>query len=217
MLREELQAYFNLVYPYSKIEDQYSLGGQVHIRFELGEEKENATQDRVDQSTERALTIFNNTFNIPTNEIFVLIYEYEGENLFEVSNEYLHKQFSPDTLREFYNELETVDPGFYTTENGNKVVEKVDVRVIIGKLPVVEINIKNILNGIANLEMGFDPGINQKVYFFDPSTDRAFHMYDDRGCYVWSDKPDKIRNIFLERNDWIVDYHRPEIEEYFKQ
>lgn len=41
-------------------------------------------------------------------------------------------------------------------------------------------------------------------------------MYDDRGCYVWSDQADKIRDIFIQRNDWIVDYHRAEIEEYFK-
>ncbi|WP_354355490.1 DUF3885 domain-containing protein [Pedobacter sp. UYP30] len=41
-------------------------------------------------------------------------------------------------------------------------------------------------------------------------------MYDDRGCKIFSDKADKIREIYLKRNEWIVDYHRAEIDEYFK-
>lgn len=49
------------------------------------------------------------------------------------------------------------------------------------------------------------------------STDRAFQMYDDRGCFIWSDKADKIRDIYVKRNDWIVDYHRPAVDTYFSR
>ena len=218
MLRQELQSYFDRVYPHSKIDTEHTLGGQVHIRFELGEGKENGTIERVNQSTDRALTIFNETFTEPTHEIYILIYEYQGANIFNASNEYLHKQFPDDRFKKFYNQLESVNTCYLTTdENGNDVLEKDEVRIIIGKLPVKDINVKNILKGIANTEMGFDPSIGQRIFFFDPSTDKAFQMYDDRGCYVWSDKAEKIRNIYIKRNDWIVEYHRPEIEEYFKQ
>ncbi len=218
MFRQELQTYFDRVYPYSKINTEHTLGGQVHIRFELGgEELENGTIERVKQATDRALTIFNETFNDPTNEIFILIYEYQGENIFNASNDYLHKQFPDDRFKKFYNQLETVNTRNFTTdENGNDVLEKEKVRIIIGKLPVKDINVKNILRGIVNTEMGFDPRIDQRIFFFDPTTDRAFQIYDDRGCYVWSDKAGKIRDIYIKRNDWIVEYHRTEIEEYFK-
>jgi len=218
MLRQELQSYFDRVYPNSKIDIEHSLGGQVHIRFELGEGKDDGTIDRVNQSTNRALTIFNDTFNDPTKDIFILIYEYQGENIFNASNDYLHNQFPTDSFGKFYNQLETVNTRYYTTdENGNDVLEKATVRIIIGKLPVKDINVKNILNGIANTEMGFAPGIDQRIFFFDPLTDKAFQMYDDRGCYVWSDNADKIRDIYLKRNDWIVEYHKPEIDKYFNQ
>lgn len=218
MLRQELQSYFDRVYPFSKIDTEHTLGGQVHIRFDLGGGKDNGTIERVNQSTERALTIFNETFTDPTQEIFILIYEYQGENIFNASNDYLHKQFPDDRFKKFYNQLETVNIHFFTTdESGNDVLEKDEVRIIIGKLPIKDINVNNILKGIANTEMGFDPGIDQRIFFFDPLTDKAFQMYDDRGCYVWSDKADKIRDIYIKRNDWIVDYHRPEIEEYFNQ
>ncbi len=218
MLKQELQSYFDRVYPYSKIDTEHTLGGQVHIRFELGEGEGNGTIERVNQSTGRALTIFNDTFQDPTNEIYVLIYEYQGENSFNASNEYLHNQFPKDSFAKFYNQLETVTTCYFTTDkNGNDVLEKDEVKIIIGKLPIKDINVKNILNGIANTEMGFDPGIDQRIFFFDPKTDRAFQMYDDRGCCVWSDKSDKIRDIYIKSNDWIVEYHRPQIEEYFKQ
>lgn len=216
MLRQELQSYLDSVYPNSYIDTEHSLGGQVHIRFELGGENENGAIERVNQSTERALTIFNDTFADPTHEIFILIYEYQGENIFNASNDYLHKQFPIDRFEKFYNQLETVNTRYFTTdEHGNDVLEKEEVRIIIGKLPVKDINAKNILNGIANTEMGFDLGIDQRIFFFDPLTNKAFQMYDDRGCYVWSDKADKIRDIYIKHNDWIAEYHRPEIEAFF--
>lgn len=217
MLPQELQLYFDRVYPSSKIDNEHSLGGQIYIRFELGEGYSNGTAERVNQATDRAVTLFNDTFDNPENEILVLIYEYPEPNAFNASNEYLHRQFPFEQFEKFYNEVEQVKTGDFTTdENGNEVLEKTEVRIIIGKLPVKYINTKNILNGIANTEMGFDPGIDQRIFFFDPLADRAFQMYDDRGCIIWSDTADKIRDIYIKRNKWIVDYHRPEIDKYFK-
>ncbi len=99
MLRQELQSYFDRVYPDSKIDTEHSIGGQVHIRFELGEGKDNGTIKRVNQSTERAWEIVNTRF-------------------------------------------------FTTDKNGNDVLEKDEVKIIIGKLPVKDINVENILNGL---------------------------------------------------------------------
>ena len=129
----------------------------------------------------------------------------------------MHRQFSPEKFVKFYNQFEDADTREFTTdENGKEIFEKTGVRIIIGKLSVEEINIKNILRGIANREMGLDPGIDQTIFFFDPLTDKSFQMYDDRGCFIWSNTADKIRDIYKKRNKWIVDYHRLEIDEYFK-
>jgi hypothetical protein len=64
--------------------------------------------------------------------------------------------------------------------------------------------------------MGFEPSISERVFFIDPQTDRIFHMYDDRGCLVESNLADSIRALYHKRNSWIVDYHRPEIDNYFQ-
>jgi hypothetical protein len=217
MLRQELQSYFDRVYPHSKIETEYSVVGQVHIRFELDKEYDNATIERVNQATNRAVKLFKDIFDNPKNVIWILIYEYPEPNAFNASNEYLHRQFPSEQFENFYNQLEQVNTReFITDKNGHEVSKKTEVRIIIGKLAVEEINIENILRGIANTEMGFDPGVDQTIFFFDPLTDKAFLMYDDRGCIIWSDTADKIRDVYIKRNEWIVDNYRPEIEKNFK-
>jgi hypothetical protein len=203
MLRQELQSYLDKVYPGSKIEAKDSLCGPVHIRFELGGNNENGTIRRVQQATSRALTIFSETFDKIDDYIFVLIYEYQEQNPFNASNDYLHSQFPATEFMNFYNQLEI------------GISEETPFSILIGKVPVKSIAIENILNAIANTEMGFEPSIDQSIYFFDPLTDKAFHMYDDRGCYIWSDKADKIKDIYIKRNSWIVNYHRGEIDKYF--
>jgi hypothetical protein len=216
MLRQELQSYLHKVYPGSNIDTPHSIGGKVYIRFELGEGKNNGTIERVNQSMERALTIFNDTFNDRVIEVFVLIYESQEENICKESDDYLHQQFPTESFKTFYNELEVANTRFFTAdENGKEVLEKDEVRIIIGKLPVKDINIEKILKGIANNEMGFTPALYQSIFFFDPLADIAFHMYDDRGCFVWSNNADNIREVYIKRNEWIVDYDRAEISKYF--
>ena len=88
--------------------------------------------------------------------------------------------------------------------------------IIIGKLFVKDIEIQNILSAIAKTEMGFEPKIDQQIFFINPLTNTAFQMYANRGCFVWSNNANKFRDIYVIRNKWIVDYHRLEIDSYFK-
>lgn len=70
-------------------------------------------------------------------------------------------------------------------ENRNVVLEKDEVRIIIRKLPMKGINVQDILNGIAITEMGFDLGIKQRIYFFDPTIDKLFKfIMKDTMCGV---------------------------------
>ena len=242
-MRTELQKYLDRVYPTSKIGTPHSIFGDVHIRFELGGEemfkvfrdgvevefwkdrrrmtkvdKLNQVkhyQNRVSQATLRATTIFYDTFDNLETEIWIIVYEYAGV-LFNYPTDYWRKQISLSTLTTFYHKKEQIETQMISTdENGVDTFDKVEARVTLGKVKVKDIQPEKILNGIANKEMGYDPSICQDVYFLDPITDRAFYMYDDRGCYVWSDKAEKIKYLYDKHNNWIVDFHRPEIDKYF--
>lgn len=242
-MRDELQTYLDTVFPDSRIESPHSIFGAVHIRFELGGDepfkinrngveiewwndkrrmtkvdkinRENHNKKRVTQATQRATTLFNETFDNPETEIWILIYEY-SDGLFNNLNDYLINQFSSDLIKSFYDKNELVESQVMTeNHDGSLTSEKSEARLIVGKIKVKDIHVSNILNGIANNEMGYEPAVCQDIHFLDPTTDRGFYMYDDRGCYVWSNKAEKIKYLYDKRNDWIVDYHRPEIDKYF--
>ena len=242
-MRNELQKYLDKAYPTSNIGTPDSIFGDVHIRFELGGDemftiirdgveiewwkdkrrmtkadklnRENHILKSVSQATSRATTIFYETFDNLETEIWVIIYEYSG-GLFNHLSDYLFQQFPITTVATFYDKNEQVETQMLTVhEDGTFTRDKTDARVILGKVKVKDIQAEKIFNGIANNEMGFEPSICQDIYFLDPITDRGMYMYDDRGCYVWSNKAEKIKYLYEKRNDWIVDYHRPEIDKYF--
>ncbi len=242
-MRNELQKYLDKVYLTSKIGTPHSIFGDVHIRFELGGDesfkiirdgvevkwwndkrkmtkvdkanREEHIQKRVSQATSRATTIFHETFDNLETEIWIIIYEYSG-GLFNRLSDYLLQQFPTTIVATFYDNKEQVETLKLTEqEDGTFTFDKVEARVILGKVKVKDIQADKIFNGIANNEMGFEPNICQDIYFLDPITDRGMYMYDDRGCIVWSDKAEKIKYLYDKRNEWIVDYHRPEIDKYF--
>ncbi len=162
----------------------------------------------------RALTLFNATFPDQDNVLWILIYEDPGFNRYADS---LYDLFEPEQFDGFYNEPEHVTTRYFVNDKaGNSIPKKKKERIIIGRLDVRSIKAEKILTGIANYEMGFKPAISQRIIFLDPETDRAFFMYDDRGCYVWSNNANAIRNIYEKYTDWIVPYNKPEIDEYFK-
>lgn len=205
MLFKEFNDYLYGVFSEANIYERETLPQEIHVRFVLGGDLKNGTKQRVQQGLERALEIFRSVFSTVENEIYVLIYEWDGKNPFNAKNEYLYEQFLNNKFKYFNRELVTpIDP------------EEVSYSILVGKIAVKDISIENILRGIANLEMGFHPGVYQCVYFFDPSANKVFHMYDDRGCFVWSDEASKILDLYKMRNSWIVEYHRSEIDAHFQ-
>ncbi|WP_162056182.1 DUF3885 domain-containing protein [Pontibacter pamirensis] len=210
-MKEEFEEYLTREYPASKVDSPFSLGGEIHIRFELGGEiLNNGTKERVKQAVERAERIFHSTFPDYDKETFVIVYDYEGDSPFTKDKGYIYSLIAKEKLQEFYSETASINVADLTNENW------ISGRIVVGKVELTQIKIKDILEGIANLEMGFEPAIPQQVYIFDVNSSKGFYMYDDRGCFVFSNDAERIRSIYEELNEWIVDYHRPEIDTFFK-
>lgn len=100
-------------------------------------------------------------------------------------------------------------------EKGNtvQIVQEYNVRLLydrLGRIPY-----KEILKGIAHYEQGREPSISQAVYFINVDKDIVFHMYDDRGCIVYSNSSGKLAYMYYKYNNWIVDYWRGSIDSIF--
>src|SRR5262249_17909493 len=70
---------------------------------------------------------------------------------------------------------------------------------------VREMDYRSIFQGIAHLEQGREPRINESIYFVSVTRGVVFYMYDDRGCLVFADSLEKLRSLYLNRRGWLVD------------
>ena len=174
MIVNELNNYFLNSFPTSDIKSETIVNSNPLIRVELHNKSIKSIVERTTKATEKAVKIFYEVFN-PENELWIIIYEWETP-FNNSKNNYLYQQFAREVKFFKYSDI----------ENG---------KIIISKTSIDKISIKNISKGIANLEMGLNPGIDQRVYFIDPQANIGYHMYDDRGCIVWSNNQDKIKNI----------------------
>lgn len=171
-----------------------------HVRFELGDGFENGTLERVNQAVERAMCVFKDAFQ-GAEEVIVLGYAWYGDPLWGGNYEYLLEQLPSRSENHAFT--------YYDDDNELKVTTSV------AWASLKEVNVEKILLGIANNEMGFEPKTTQNVYFFNPKSNSLFYMYDDRGCLVYNVDASKIKPLYERYNDWIVDFHRKEIDEYF--
>jgi len=198
--------------------DIKSIYGEYSIRFELGGNLRNGTKKRVKQVVERATEIFRQT--IENDDIVLVIEEYPNQfyDKNDVNKDYLYSLLKRDKLKRYKGPFERT---YFETDNeGIKrelvFEELLDCDLLIGQMAQNELDLQNIILGIANLEMGFEPCIPQDIVFFSPTTTNGFNIYDDRGCDIWSSDKEKLRHVYESLNNWILDYNRPEIDEIFK-
>lgn len=214
-MKEELQQCLNRINLNSTLYTPYSIGAKFYLRFELGKGYPNGTIERVNQAVERAMKIVDHIFKDLNTNLYVLAYEYE-EDFSYPGSKYLHKQINVNDPSNVYETKEMINSRtIITDENGVQSNEKTKVDLSIYKIQKKDVNFENILKGIANMEMGFEPKIYEEVYFFDRNKNIIFNMYDDRGCFVFSNDPENLRELYETKNDWIVDYDRPTIDKQF--
>jgi len=201
--------------------NEFNIFSTFHLRFELGDTLGNGSKERVDQSTYRAKTIFEEFFKLDDDAwLLIVSRRYKGDikELFSPTDGYLKKQIKKfsslkmlsreNTIEEFdeaLNEDGVMEVTNFTTTHIQEVVCQ----------SVGEIAYENIFHGIANLEMGFDPSIGETVYIINKRTNVVFYMYDDRGCLVFANLRETLKPIYKKYNDWLVDYHRETFDGLF--
>jgi hypothetical protein len=203
--------------------ENFDIASRFHLRFELGGGFENGTIERVNQSTKRATTLFEEIFEL-NQKATILISWYSSraglkvfwsptmgylqEQIMDFAN--LKKNRKEKFVEEFDNAMDVEKNVMEWTDfSGTHIVEALEQQVN-------KINYENAFRGIANLEMGFDPSIGESVYFLNHINKMGLHMYDDRGCMIYSNTKEDLKPLYIKYNHWLVDYHRPTFDEYYK-
>ncbi|MDL4839447.1 DUF3885 domain-containing protein [Aquibacillus rhizosphaerae] len=74
-----------------------------------------------------------------------------------------------------------------------------------------------LIEAIGNKDFIRKPKINCNLSFVIETKGILFHMYDDRGCDVFSLKKDTLLPLYHKFRKWILDYNRIEIDRAFKE
>lgn len=97
--------------------------------------------------------------------------------------------------------------------------EDTEMRTIQYSLKVnkEDIRLDFLIRAIGNKESLRKPRINGNLYIVNETKGILFHMYDDRGCDVFSLDEDILLPLYHKFRKWILDYDRVEIDRAFKE
>lgn len=199
----EFDGYLATTFPHAQLGTHPIDFGDIHLRFELGGEHPNGTEERIMQATERATDLFL-ACNSADDELVLIITDWDSSG---------HEWLPTEPP----NYLESLLSGFH---NGSRVTkwmatEKGSYPQWLFRTTTREVDHRNLLRGIAHLEQGRVPRINASIYFLNRTRNLVFHMYDDRGCIIYAGSRATIQSLYEQRNDWLVERHRDHFDAIF--
>lgn len=193
-----------------------NLTSDYHLRFELGDPFKNGTEERIGQVVSRVTTLFEEVFK-PEDFIYLYIKEWnctEDSMFGNPTPDYLDTLLSKQKVEEetLFDIEEDYDE---VTDQTLEIKNEYKIKFVYSRLK--SINYKEILEGIGNYEQGRNPSIGQSVYFINTEKGLLFHMYDDRGCDVYSLTKETLMPLYTNFRKWILDYNRIEIDNAFEE
>ncbi|MFJ7698488.1 DUF3885 domain-containing protein [Lysinibacillus fusiformis] len=178
------------------------------IRFELGLIQLEGKQ-YFEEIHHRAMTIFNSLFD-KTDEILMV-------NC--ISNHIDYKKNDlPRIIRFIHNKkiiyslkCKTI-PYEYDEEDIEMETKQYSLNV-----KKDDIRLRYLIQSISNQDFALKPMINGSLYLLNLTKETVFHMYDDRGCDVYSFDKEKLLPLYSNFRNWILDYDRIQIDRKFEQ
>ncbi|KMN92415.1 MULTISPECIES: DUF3885 domain-containing protein [Priestia] len=180
----------------------------IAIRFELGNPEETSEYVYMQQVYNRAFTLFEEIFSENEN-FYILIHTNKGVNdkktpkVFEkfLKNKKLKYNLSYNSLPYIYDED---DKDWETSQFLLKCTKK-------------DLYYKQLLKAIANVDTDLSPKINfsHECYFINIEKGIIFHIYSDKGLDIVGKSTESIQKLYLNYNNWILDYDRNQIDRLF--
>lgn len=86
------------------------------------------------------------------------------------------------------------------------------------KLKKEDIRLGYLFQAISNTDFGSrKPRIEGSIYLLNLTNSTLLHMYDDRGCDVYSLDKENLLPLYRKYRNWILDYNRIKIDHIFEE
>lgn len=188
------------------------------MRFELGGKESRDSKSRILQASNRGTVIYK--YLMGNRDILIAMKEWPVNKCMmnQDANENIFKFIERDKVKRIKGPFAQK---YYEKSDNGELIEKIfseplECDLLVGRLRLSSPQIESIVSGIVSFEMGGNNSIAQDITFHLVSENISLRIYDDRGCDVWAKSLNSIRPLYLQMNEWILDYNRKEIDEMFK-
>lgn len=175
-----------------------------YIRFELGLE-ELKGEDYQRECLRRANAIYRSIFEPEDRVIFIHRTSYTRDHT---------RESAPRLKRFFRTRLQLILRRVLPYEFDESDEELYTIEWSVGAR-AIEIRQLYMLECIANRDFSRKPTSDGRIYLYNQTKNILLHMYDDRGCDVYSLEIDTLLPIYHLHRQWILDYNRYQIDNLF--
>ena len=184
------------------------------LRFEIGDPNIGVWKDEnktivnnlyFGKALQRAKKLFEASFNSDDN-VFCIFQKYSRGRQKIKKRHYCYKYIKKFDKIESFNIIDLFEPDDmdYKSEHYHRVVFLTTIK---------HVNYIDILNRSIYYDFG---GNALDSYFINIEQNIIFHLYDDRGLDIIAKNKYTLHKLYLQYNDWILDYDRNEIDLLFK-
>ena len=90
-----------------------------------------------------------------------------------------------------------------------------DVVRLTVPLELRQLDYRSLFQFVAHEDLGLTPTVGARVYLVDETDPLIFLMYDDRGAILHASSADRLRPLYDDFGDWLVDHDRTAIDQLF--
>lgn len=191
------------------------------IRFEISMPwEEHEGKENLQQIEERSNGIFNKVFH-ETDEMLLVtdIHCEKNDTFLQKRPTKVYQKYIKDKDLRHKLQHRVLPSVFLEDEEDEEMVthrfvlscKKSDIRY---KQLLTAISYEDYPHPSQILKGVYRPGID--IYFVNVTKKMIYHLYDDRGCDIIASNKEDLHSLYEERNDWILDYDREQIDKLFK-
>lgn len=182
------------------------------IRFEMGDENEDDDDRYIKGAKSRALSIFNELFD-KDDEIYLVVDSCE-----KYSDLYWSRPFNNISLvRKFISKIddEYCYEKLVATYEDDEEEYPYDRYII--KTSRKSIDADKLILEIVESDLKGKSSLVNNVFLVNKNSGILYFLYDDRGLDIAANDKQKLKDIYIKFNDWILDYHRERIYKMFSE
>lgn len=196
------------------LESPLFYNNEIGLRFELGVPyRDHDNHCYFETIHYRAREVFETVFS-DTDEILLIMKTYQPMPPFEELNPGVNVFFN-FVESQLANEVTCFEEIPDIDEDTNQVTGHYRSYSLLCSLS--KVNYGGILTAIGYKDFpSYGEYISDRIHFIHPTKKVVFYMYDDRGLDVVSLEVGQLSTLYVDYNNWILDYDRVRIDKIFK-